>query len=309
MTNRRDRIEGAMLGLLVGDALGVPYEFHHASTIPPAAKIEMAPPDGFDRAHCGVPPGTWSDDGAQALCLLASLLQCDRFDENDFGRRLVNWYDWGYLAVDSVVFDVGIQSANAIQRLREGVPASEAGGTGVSANGNGSLMRVLPTALWHKGHDVDVSRDAALQSRVTHGHPRSQGVCALYALWICRIVHGVPLPWKSALEGFRSLHPQTDVLRSEIEAAVRPDDPPVGRGSGYVVDCFNTARIESRCGDFETALREAIALGDDTDTTCAVLGGVMGARLGVDAIPKRWRDALRGRELCDPLIRALCERA
>ncbi len=73
MTTRQDRIAGGLLGLLVGDALGVPYEFHSPREIPEESLIEYDPPRGFMRSH-SVMPGTYSDDGAQALCLLASLL-------------------------------------------------------------------------------------------------------------------------------------------------------------------------------------------------------------------------------------------
>src|SRR5688572_5012256 len=111
---RAGRLEGGLVGLLVGDALGVPYEFHDAEEIPPADQIEMAPPPGFARAHASVPPGTWSDDGAHALCLLASLLHAGRLDVDDLGRRLVNWLEHGYLAVDHDVFDVGMQTRVAL---------------------------------------------------------------------------------------------------------------------------------------------------------------------------------------------------
>src|SRR5690348_13777664 len=148
MPTLRERIEGGLLGLLVGDALGVPYEFHEPSEIPSLAEIEFGPPAGFRRAHARVPPGTWSADGAQALILLNSLLDQGRLDLDDFGRCLVDWYDDGFLAVDGNVFDVGIQTAQAIRRLRDGAPAAEAGRTDEQANGNGSLMRVLPLALW-----------------------------------------------------------------------------------------------------------------------------------------------------------------
>jgi ADP-ribosylglycohydrolase len=66
--SRRDRIAGGLFGMLVGDALGVPYEFNRAADIPAPDQIEMQPPLGFVRSHALVPPGTWSDDGAQALC-------------------------------------------------------------------------------------------------------------------------------------------------------------------------------------------------------------------------------------------------
>lgn len=55
---RTDRIRGAVLGLLVGDALGVPYEFHSAAQIPALAEIEYIPPAGFFRSHTSIPPNT-----------------------------------------------------------------------------------------------------------------------------------------------------------------------------------------------------------------------------------------------------------
>jgi ADP-ribosyl-[dinitrogen reductase] hydrolase len=122
-----EKIEGGLLGLLIGDALGVPYEFHSASEIPALSDIEFEPPSTFRRAH-DVPPGTWSDDGAQALVLLASLNDCSKLDLDDFARRLVNWYEHGYMAVDNYVFDVGNQTSQAIDRLVRGVSPIESGG-------------------------------------------------------------------------------------------------------------------------------------------------------------------------------------
>src|SRR3546814_6455300 len=80
---RSDAVGGGLLGMLVGDALGVPYEFSPPDRIPKSERIEMAPPAGFQRAHPWTPPGTWSDDGAQALCLLASLLHCSGLDRSE----------------------------------------------------------------------------------------------------------------------------------------------------------------------------------------------------------------------------------
>jgi ADP-ribosylglycohydrolase len=44
-------------------------------------------------------------------------------------------------------------------------------------------MRVLPLALWHSGGAAELAADAAQQSRVTHGHPRTQVGCAISCLW------------------------------------------------------------------------------------------------------------------------------
>ncbi len=126
MPTRLERIEGGLVGLLVGDALGVPYEFHPPEAIPTASEIELEPPSGFRRAHAGTPPGTWSDDGAQALALLSSLLDRGGLDPEDLGRLLLEWYDLGRFAVDRRVFDVGIQTSTTLRALREGTPTRPA---------------------------------------------------------------------------------------------------------------------------------------------------------------------------------------
>jgi ADP-ribosyl-[dinitrogen reductase] hydrolase len=58
-------------------------------------------------------------------------------------------------------------------------------------------------------------------------------------------------------------------------------------------------------GGHERAVKAAIALGDDTDTTACVAGGIVGVRGGARAIPERWLAALRGRDVLDPLIEQL----
>jgi ADP-ribosyl-[dinitrogen reductase] hydrolase len=311
MASPESRIAGGLYGLLVGDALGVPYEFHPAGAIPPREAIEMSPPRGFGRAHPGVPPGTWSDDGSQALCLLASLLEKKALDPDDFGHRLLDWYENGYLAVDGKVFDVGVQTSAALLELRAGTPALKAGRTDERANGNGSLMRVLPLALWHKGDDASLAFDAMTQSRLTHGHMRSQACCALYCLWARRILEDRRDPWTDALGTFRSLYAEGTEARGELDTHIIPSDAlePKGKGSGYVVDCLRSARqCVAEGKSFEQVVKAAIALGNDTDTTAAVAGGIAGLQYGADGIPDRWRTALRGQEVVEPLLKKLLAR-
>jgi ADP-ribosyl-[dinitrogen reductase] hydrolase len=304
MPTRQDRIAGGLIGLLVGDALGVPYEFHSPEEIPAESTIEYDPPKGFMRSHT-VAPGTYSDDGAQALCLLASLLKCGRLDPDDFARRLLDWYTTGYCAVDNRVFDVGIQTSRAFRALQDGTPALEAGPSEERANGNGSLMRVLPLALWHTGTDAELVLDACLQSRVTHGHPRSQACCALYCLWARRILDDSAEPWGEAAATLRRLLHRDSNLFLELDGVIRPDEPPGGQGSGYVVDCLHSARLAVQAGDFERVVRAAVMLGDDTDTTAAVAGGIAGLRDGLSSIPERWVKGLRGGDWYEPLLRDL----
>ena len=291
--------------MLIGDALGVPYEFKRSHEIPESDLIDLTPPPDFHRSHASVEPGTWSDDGAQALCLLASLLDRGHLDLEDFGQRLVRWYDDGYMAVGNHVFDVGIATGKGIRAIRAGIAPDRSGGAEQSDNGNGSLMRVLPLALWHRGSDEDLVRDAQAQSLPTHRHLRSRVCCALYCLWARRVLTKAEDPWRDATQTLRIIYKDTPAALEELDWSIRPDDDSCGRGTGYVVDCLRSARHVQTESSYERVVRSAIRLGNDTDTTACVAGGIAGLRFGLHAIPERWRVALRGRELYEPLLTRL----
>lgn len=305
MDDLENRILGGLYGLLVGDAVGVPYEFRAPDELPALELIELPPPPGFVRTHARAPKGAWSDDGAQALCLLASLLDRGSLDLADFGARLVAWLDSGSMAVDGVVFDVGNQTRVALSAIRSGVPAERSGPAKESDNGNGALMRVLPLALWHTGHDDELIRAAAEQSLPTHGHPRAHVCCALYCLWARATLRGLDDPWSYATRTLRSYAASNAAWSHELEHHVRPDAPAGGSGSGYVVDCLHSARLATLEPTFLRVVQRAIALGNDTDTTAAVAAGIAGLKHGLDGIPEHWLGALAGRSVVDPLASQL----
>ena len=300
------RVRGGMLGLLIGDALGVPYEFHDRQSIPATHEIEFEPPHWFRRSHAGVLPGTYSDDGAQALVLVHSLLECKRFDPQHFAKGLIAWKGEGFMAVGGSVFDIGIQTNESIRRLESGVDPLLAGGVDEFSNGNGSLMRVLPLAIWHKGTDEELVTDALNQSVPTHGHLRSQLCCGLYCLWARNIISNIDDPWQVAVDKLYSIFPTNSTEYRELDSKIEPrEDIYDLSGSGYVVDTLRAARWACNNASFEAAVKAAISLGEDTDTTACVAGGIAGLKFGEEAIPSRWRSDLRGKEIYEPLVEKL----
>lgn len=304
MTDRATQIEGGLWGLLVGDALGVPYEFHPASEIPPFGEIDMIPPEGFPRSYAHIAPGTWSDDGAQALCLTASFLECFQWSIDDFAQRLLKWSAYGYMAVGGRVFDIGIQTGSALSRFACGMPPHESGLHGERNNGNGSLMRVLPAALLFTGSDENLVALAHEQSLVTHRHPRSLACCALYCLWARFEMARAARPWQAAVSRLREIyatHPDADLLR-ELEETILPAGDSTPCGSGYVVDSLHSARVACERPNYQEIVRAAVALGNDTDTTACLAGGIAGIRHGKSGIPREWLEVFRGSELLLPLL-------
>ena len=298
-------MRGALYGALIGDALGVPYEFSSPEELPAVHLLEMRPPPGFDRAHRRVPPGTWSDDGALLLVLLESLLEKPHFELEHFTRGMLAWFERGHMTPDGVVFDIGLQTRRGLQNFAHGIPAERCGPDGASDNGNGALMRTLPCALVPIGTKARLIELARRQGLPTHGHVRSQLCCALYALVAHDILRGRAAGdamWAAidTLEAETAPCHQSE-LRIVLDGLLEPS-----RGSGYVVDSLSSAlRCVLSTDGYEACVKAAISLGNDTDTTACIAGGLAGALYGEDAIPERWREALQGRAIVEGLLARL----
>jgi len=173
-------------------------------------------------------------------------------------------------------------------------------------NGNGSLMRVLPLALWHRGSDRELYEDARRQSLCTHGHLRSQLCCALYCLWARRLLRGMHEDgWAEATEKIREYGDGDRSVERETEFILSDGHLKSARGSGYVLNSLWSARLVMKERDYESVVRAAVSLGNDTDTTACIAGGLAGIRDGLHAIPERWRNALRGRDVYEPALQKL----
>jgi ADP-ribosylglycohydrolase len=302
----RERLAGALYGLLIGDAVGRPYEFRAAAALPARELLDMEPPAGFTPTYPQVPIGTWTDDGAHALALLDSLLDGEGLVLEDLGQKLLAWYEHGAYTPDGQVFDCGIQTRRALQQIRQGVSAERSGPAGEYDNGNGSLMRTLPLALWHTGDDHDLARLAIRQCLPTHGHPRSGVVGALYCLLARRGLAGEDVGVDDLAQSLRLC--LTAEEESELDRILHAPQRQTPQGTGYVVDTFWSALAALEESGYEAVIRAAIALGNDTDTTACVAGGLAGLRAGYGGLPARWLNALHGKALVEPLLDRLVER-
>ena len=163
-----------IMGLVVGDALGVPIEFQDRETLRKDPVINMRGYGTYNQ-----PPGTWSDDSSMTLALLDSLT--NGLDYKDIMDKFIGWFDKGEYTPYGQMFDIGIATRQALTRYKKGMSALECGGQDEYDNGNGSLMRILP-ALYYlqaKYGDEFIENDEAFDivhniSSLTHRHKRSQ---------------------------------------------------------------------------------------------------------------------------------------
>jgi ADP-ribosyl-[dinitrogen reductase] hydrolase len=135
--NYTPQIKSVLFGVAVGDALGVPVEFNSRQTIHKNPVTDMM---GYGTYN--LPAGTWSDDSSLTFCLAEALTK--EFDLNTIGQNFVKWCYNNYWTPRGNVFDIGIATQQAIDRLAKGEQPDLAGGFDISSNGNGSLMRISP---------------------------------------------------------------------------------------------------------------------------------------------------------------------
>ena len=293
-----DRYRGCLLGLACGDAVGTTVEFSPRGTFAPVT-------DMIGGGPFGLVAGQWTDDTSMALCLATSLVYCRGTDLRDQMGRYVNWWQWGYLSSNGECFDIGMTVRAALNRFLT-TQDPVAGSTDPRSAGNGSLMRLAPVAMWFAPNLQAVRHHARLSSSTTHGAAEALDCCELYAELLARALQGAP---RDAL--LRAPVPVgTSARVLEIaEGGYLVKAREEVTGSGYCVDsleaslwCFATT------DSYEAAVLAAANLGDDADTTAAIVGQIAGAHYGIDAIPARWRERLAMRDEIDDLARALFAR-
>lgn len=307
-------IHAALLGSIVGDALGVPVEF--------SSRAERSHDPVTDMRAWGThhqPAGTWSDDSSMLLCLAESISGTG-WNLEDQMARYARWLNEGYMTPHGDVFDVGGATRAAIRRYGAGTEAVLCGGRDERDNGNGSLMRCLPAALYFAA-SPDEMLSAAMDeaSRLTHAHPRSRLACVYFALVVSELL-------RSAGAGAReAVAAATDRLAPLAEGGSLPADlvselPSLDRivsgrlhtlaeaeiqSSGYVVHTLEAA-LWCLCtsNSYRECVLKAVNLGDDTDTTACVAGGLAGLLWGADAIPREWSSALADQDTVERVISA-----
>lgn len=309
----KNHINSILFGVSVADALGVPVEFSSRGRMEQYPISEM-----IDGGIHDQPIGTWSDDSSMTFLLAVSLLD-DEFDLRKLANRFINWYEWGYWTPHGEVFDIGNTTSAAIARLRTIENVELAGGNHETENGNGSLMRILPLVLLAGKHSVSEYYDLVKSvSSLTHRHERSIVSCFYYLTLAKLLIKGNSKEAAYALaNGIVQSELEKQSINKEeqrhfkriLEGEMRSIDYSKIRGSGYVVHSLEASVwCLLNTDSYEQAILKAIHLGEDTDTTAAITGGLAALHYGFESIPTRWLSKLVKREEIEALGSKLIKR-
>ena len=132
-----------ILGLAIGDAMGVPIEFVSRDTLLDNPVTEMK---GFGSHK--VQKGTWSDDTSMTLATMDSIKNTGKIDCTDIANNFLKWFKEAEYTATGEVFDVGRTTLRALAKFEESNNPYECGESNELSNGNGSLMRILPIAYY-----------------------------------------------------------------------------------------------------------------------------------------------------------------
>jgi ADP-ribosyl-[dinitrogen reductase] hydrolase len=290
-----DRYRGCLLGLACGDAVGTSVEFSPRGTFAPVT--DMAGGGPF-----GLVPGEWTDDTSMALCLDTSLVHCRGTNLDDQMGRYVNWWQWGYLSSTGECVDIGMTVRAALNRFLT-TKDPVAGDTDPRTAGNGSLMRLAPVAMWFAPDLAAVRANARASSTTTHGAPEALDCCELYAELLTRALAGTP---RDALLRAPTPAGASARVRGIAEGQYLEKTIEQISGSGYCVESLEAALwCFATTDSFEAAVLAAANLGNDADTTAAIVGQIAGAHYGISGIPPDWLVRLAMRDEIDALARAL----
>lgn len=304
-TEPRNPYKDVLFGVAIGDALGVPVEFKSRDAIWRTPVLDMMGYGTYNQ-----PPGTFSDDSTMTFCLAEALT--GDFTLDRVAQYFVDWVQRNYWTAHNEVFDIGIATRQAIDRLANGVQPELAGGMSVDSNGNGSLMRILPLLFYIAEMPAEARFRLTKQvSSITHAHIRSVIACFYYLEYARLLLKGndrftAYRTLQTALPPFfqsLSINPKEiamldRLLKGDIEQQPEADI----FSSGYVI---HTLEASIWCLLTTTSYREAtlkaVNLGFDTDTTGAVTGGLAGLLYGFATIPPEWVAQLARRNDIDEL--------
>ena len=300
-----------VFGVVVGDALGCPVQFESRERV---AKHPVTGMRGNGTFH--LPAGSWTDDSSLTLALLDSIRTDGAMNLNHIMNHFADWLDNGAFTPYGDSFDIGRGTVQAITAYKHRGNPFLCGGRDEQNNGNGSLMRILPACLYccRKGmSDGEAVRAVHAVGSLTHAHIRANMACGLYYFMVREILGGdgeLPKRLQKGLDRGFAYYENTpadhedlacyDRLR-DLEAFARVPEDGI-RSTSYVVDTLEAAVWSLiTTGSFEQALLKVVNLGDDSDTTGAVTGGLAALFYGFQAIPAAWIGEIKKREWIEEL--------
>jgi ADP-ribosyl-[dinitrogen reductase] hydrolase len=291
-----ESLHGCLLGGAIGDALGLPFE-----RLSPTKIEKMLPAQGREGIEmCLLPKrGLFSDDTEHALFTARAVLE-SRGDKELFARVLHSEFrNWVYY----LPAGIGLATLKAGVRAALFFPK-----TGVWSAGNGPAMRAAILGAFFNQTTEQLRDFCEISTALTHLDPKAKWGALAIALAASESSNGRHdsrryvrelIEWSDSSPELLEL---LALVKKAANSAARGQTTrdfckDIGLENGVSAYIYHTVPVVLQCWfrhgtNFRAALEEIILCGGDTDTTAAILGGIMGAEIGSSHLPLDWQEGL-----------------
>ena len=312
MTNY-EKVLGCLYGMATGDALGVPSSFMTQDYV---AKTwgwidTFYPPEKGHIYHDGLKAGEYTDDTEQALALMKSFIRNKKVVPRDVVKEILAWAD---RVSGKYASPLGPSTEKALKAIRDGADLTQSGKYG---NTNGSAMRISPVGIIHglRGSSCEeMVKDVYLTCLPTHNTTVCVSTAAAIAWGIAVCIQGetdmdtiIAETMKAADIGARYGNPIVSPSiskRIEFIYSIVKKSEDRKETMKEIYDYFGGGDLAAESvpvsiglfalgkGNPKDVNEICVNFGGDCDTNAAMAGAMAGAMMGVDAIPKEWRDTI-----------------
>lgn len=305
------KTNATLLGLAIGDALGMPFEFSDTK------KIIQAGWDGsFLGGMWNLKANSFTDDTKMSLCVAHSLIECGTFDINNVAQKYIDWVKSGDLR------GIGSTCERSIANLASGISPKESGKKNIGRAkpsfkrvsnepektgsedtdligfgnycGNGVIMRQSPISIFFKDDPIELERAVKEDATMTHDHPDARDGGFALCTMIAALANGATK--LEALEAASKLKYEFDHILRHMKNAVlelsNANNTPtsIGEKLGVRGTSHETLATALYCflkhDNFKDAVIEAVLVSGDTDTRASVVGALAGTFYGLEGIPE-----------------------
>lgn len=299
-------VKDGLIGLAVGNAMGVPTETTSREELLEKPVIKMMP-----RIRDGIPKGAWNDSTSLTIATIDAMIH-KGIDYNEIAESFVKWFTANQFCSLKESFDVGETTLKALVSFTQHLESAEnCGLSGIQDNGNGSLIRMLPLAYYFvasKATERDILEITRNVSSITHAHEISVCGCYIYVRYMMYLLRGNNK--FSALTKVRGLDYSIfsketvdcyhRILKEDITELTIDDI----HSTAYIVDSLETALWSFlQSSNYKECVIATTNIGESTSSIGAIAGALAGIFYGFSNIPKNYLEDLKKKEylesICD----------
>lgn len=297
----QDRYEGSLIGLAVGDAMGMPAELLNKDEIKKVYGGITDMTDAKAGLNMGLKRGQYTDDTQMTIALAEAILEAGYVEQYTVARR--------FTELDGNLIGPGLGCVTGIKNMKNGIPWDRAGS---DSAGNGAAMRTAPVALFYHGDTGRIMRATRVHSIMTHRDERAIEAAVIISLAIDYLLDGNEP--KGLIEYLLRYSANREIRDEMTKAGYLMES---GENETAALDEFNISGYSvgtlgvslyiflKHVDSYRDTVLTAANMGGDSDTIAAISGAFSGAYNGIKAIPDDWAKSLRDAEYIKGLADAL----